>query len=313
MPPDRPKLSVLLITHNHRKFIAQAIEGVLMQKTNFPFELLIGEDVSTDGTREIVLDYARRFPDIIRLSLPETNLRAYRNFERIFQMSRGEYLAIVEGDDYWSSPDKLQKQADLLDAHPETSICGHRVTVHYEDGSKPDEILPVAAGGFYTLEDIIRDRSLLATASVVFRRVIQTQPAFAEALPMGDNPLFVAVAQHGTVCLLPEVMAVYRKHAAGQWHSQSEVQRDRATQQMLRAYLEHLDPKYHRTIRRELGRCAYSIGLSHFAAGNLPECRRAFHEFLGWSPLLEDPSKKLWLAFKAYLGWTFALKRALRG
>src|ERR1017187_10207934 len=99
-PPATPKVSVLMITYNHEKYIAQAIESVLMQKTNFPFELVIGEDCSTDGTGAIVAEYSRKYPEIIRAHLRERNLGALENFRALFRACRGKYLALLEGDDY---------------------------------------------------------------------------------------------------------------------------------------------------------------------------------------------------------------------
>src|ERR1035438_4784180 len=151
--PDSPppntelKVSVLIITYNHEKYIAQAIESVLMQKTDFRYELIIGEDCSTDGTGEIVREYGRKRPEIVHAPLRERNIGARRNFRRIFAAARGKYIALLEGDDYWTSPQKLQAQADLLDAHPETSLCGHRSVWHYENGAQPDRVPSEIPGG----------------------------------------------------------------------------------------------------------------------------------------------------------------------
>jgi glycosyltransferase involved in cell wall biosynthesis len=100
-PNNAPKVSVLMMSYNYEKFIAQAIESVLMQKTDFPFELVIGEDCSTDGTGEIVREYSQKYPKIVRTHVPERNMGAKENFRQIFAASRGHYLATLEGDDYW--------------------------------------------------------------------------------------------------------------------------------------------------------------------------------------------------------------------
>ena len=129
------KVSVHMITYNHERFIAQAIEGVLMQQTDFAVELVIGEDCSTDGTRAIVRRYGERYPERIRLLLQERNLGARANALATLNACRGQYIALCEGDDYWTDPTKLQKQVDFLESHPECSLCFHRVLVVYEDGS----------------------------------------------------------------------------------------------------------------------------------------------------------------------------------
>jgi len=119
---QEPLVSVHMITYNHAPYIAQAIECVLAQKTNFPFELVIGEDCSTDGTREIVFDFAKRFPDIIRVITSDKNVGMKANSYRTTQACQGKYIAYCEGDDYWHKNDKLQKQVDILEANPECSL-----------------------------------------------------------------------------------------------------------------------------------------------------------------------------------------------
>ena len=114
--PADVKVSVAMITYNHERFIAQAIESVLMQQTDFAVELVIGEDCSTDGTRAIVRDYGERYPERIRLLLPEHNLGMMPNFVATLKACRGQYVASVEGDDYWTDPHKLQKQVDFLES-----------------------------------------------------------------------------------------------------------------------------------------------------------------------------------------------------
>lgn len=116
-----PLVSAKMITYNHAPYIAQAIEGVLQQETNFPFELVIGEDCSTDGTREIVFDYQEKYPDIIRIITSSKNIGAKKNSFRTEKACRGKYIAYCEGDDYWHHPQKLQKQVDYMESHPE---CG---------------------------------------------------------------------------------------------------------------------------------------------------------------------------------------------
>lgn len=111
---NRMKVSVLMITYNHEKFIAQAIDSILMQQVNFDYEIVIGEDCSTDGTRAIVIQYQKEYPDKIRLLLPEENLGMHKNFVQTFRACQGEYIALLEGDDYWTSPRKLQKQVDFF-------------------------------------------------------------------------------------------------------------------------------------------------------------------------------------------------------
>ena len=132
------KVSVSVTAYNHEKYIAQAIDSILMQEVDFEYEIIIGEDYSADNTRNIVIDFQRRYPDKIKLILPQENLGYGGNkiFDQTLQVSRGEYVALLDGDDYWTSPHKLRKQVDFLDSHPECSMCFHNAQVFYEDGSR---------------------------------------------------------------------------------------------------------------------------------------------------------------------------------
>src|ERR1700739_2391661 len=114
----KPLISVCMITYNHEKYIAQAIESVLAQKTNFPVELVIGDDYSTDSTRKICLDYKKKHPDILKLRFPDKNMGMMPNFIANLKECDSRYIALLEGDDYWTDPYKLQKQFDFLEANP---------------------------------------------------------------------------------------------------------------------------------------------------------------------------------------------------
>jgi glycosyltransferase involved in cell wall biosynthesis len=120
-----PMVTVRTSTYQHGPFIQDCIEGVLMQKTNFPIEFIIGEDFSTDGTRDIVFEYAKRYPDIIRVITADYNVGSKANGRRCIQASRGKYMALCEGDDYWTDPLKLQKQVDFLEVNSDCSLCFH--------------------------------------------------------------------------------------------------------------------------------------------------------------------------------------------
>ncbi|MFC1793548.1 glycosyltransferase [Planctomycetota bacterium] len=117
-----PLVSAAMITYNHAPYIADAIEGILQQETNFPFELVIGEDCSTDGTREIVLNYQKKYPDIIKIITSDKNVGSCKNTVRTERACRGKYIAYCEGDDYWHHPLKLQKQIDFLETHPDYGL-----------------------------------------------------------------------------------------------------------------------------------------------------------------------------------------------
>ena len=227
LPISDPKVSVCMITYNHERFIAEAIESVLKQKTDFPVELVIGEDCSTDGTRAIVVEYAERYPDRIRPFLREQNLGMNANFVATLQACHGEHIALLEGDDYWIDPQKLQKQVDFLETHPKCSICYHNVLIQYEDNSqKPPEIFyKDPQKKFLTLEDILKG-NFIHTCSVMFRNgLFGDFPEWYYKLPIGDWPLHILNAQYGKIGYIDEVMGIYRIHKSSYWSSQAVLDR----------------------------------------------------------------------------------------
>lgn len=137
-----PLVSVCCITYNHAPFIRKAIEGFLMQKVNFPIEYIIAEDCSTDNTLAICKSYAEKYPDIIRIITSEHNVGGIENERRAMLAAKGRYIALCEGDDYWTDPLKLQKQVDFLESHPDYSVTFHRYKIHYlnEDRWENDNI-----------------------------------------------------------------------------------------------------------------------------------------------------------------------------
>ena len=138
-------VSISIITYNQKDFIRQTLDGILMQKTNFAFEVLIHDDCSTDGTTEIIKEYEEKYPEIIRPIYEEENQFSkgkgiVRNF--IFPRVQGKYIAFCEGDDYWTDENKLQKQVDFLEANPDYTVCFHRVKKIYEPKIHEDEVFP---------------------------------------------------------------------------------------------------------------------------------------------------------------------------
>jgi glycosyltransferase involved in cell wall biosynthesis len=247
------KLSVLIITYNHERFIVQAIESVLAQKVNFAYEIVIGEDCSTDGTRAIVMDFQQRFPERIKLLPTERNIGAMRNLERTIAACRGQYLAFLEGDDYWTSADKLQRQIDFLDAHPDRAICCHRVRFLYETGSEDFDVkfdvFPPSAAGPYTIEDVLKGNFVMTCSMVLRRELIGRFPAWFFEMKLGDWPLCALVSRHGRVELMDEVMATYRLHRGCTWSSLPQVTRLRETVRMLKALDKELHHRHADAIR----------------------------------------------------------------
>lgn len=171
-----PKMSVCVMTYNHAGFIAQCLESVLAQQTSFPFEVIVGDDASTDGTAEIVSDFERRFPDRLRVIRQATNTGdGSRNYYAIHAAARGEYIAHLDGDDY-CLPGKLQAQADILDADPRCNIVFHRVLALHADGRLTEGGLwdiPGLASRRFDRAALIGLMSIGVHSSKVYRRTVR--------------------------------------------------------------------------------------------------------------------------------------------
>ena len=269
-----PKVSVSMITYNHEAFIAQAIESVLMQQCDFPFELVIGEDCSTDRTREIVRDYQEKHPDKIRLLLPETNLGMMRNFVQTMQACRGTYVALLEGDDYWTSPKKLQKQADYLDSHPECVTCFHDVKV-VNDSDDSSYLYSVhISKDIFTLEDLLENNPV-PNCSTMFRNgLMESFPEWYYEMKLGDWPLHVMNARHGSTAYLNEVMGIYRVHSGGVWSTQNDIVRLKSIVAMLHRLESFLEPEHTSTIKPIISRMNFGIFCASAQARQFREANR---------------------------------------
>jgi glycosyltransferase involved in cell wall biosynthesis len=262
-------VSVCLITYNHEEYVAQAIESVLAQATSFPFEIRIGEDRSTDGTREIVESYGKRFPEKIRLNLQETNRGLLRNFLSTFESCRGEYVALLDGDDFWSDSGKLQKQADFLDRHVECSICFHQTKVLLADGTLCEADYTRADHPPFTSIDALFETNFIATCSAMLRRAtLSDLPAWYTSCPWEDWPLYMLFAARGKIGYLSEPMGIYRSHGRGLWS-----RRDRAAQlEEVIGFLLAMDERLRRRYTSQILRSAsrYVEELERLVADRTP-------------------------------------------
>ncbi len=216
-----PKLTVLTLTYNHEPFIARNIESILAQQTSFPIRHIIADDASDDATQEIILDYASKHPSIIPM-FRKKNSGGPENVRALFDMARSEYVALCDGDDYFSDPTKLQTQVDYLDANKNCSLCFHVVRVTYENAPErerlypPVEELPRGIRPFYYLSDLIRC-NIIQTNSVMYRwRFRNGLPNWFRAdLCPGDWYWHLLHAENGKIGFINKVMSVYHRHQGG--------------------------------------------------------------------------------------------------
>ncbi len=216
-------VSICCITYNQAPYIRDALEGFVRQKTNFSYEILIHDDASTDGTAEIIREYASRFPEMIRPILQMENqyskgiesVSAIYNFPR----ARGRYIAMCEGDDYWTDEEKLQKQVDYLDAHPGCSLVFHSARVEVVGKAITErQMRPYRKSRKVLPEEIIDKTSGYATASLMFRKsMVEQLPDFYMNAPIADIPLQLLAAEAGWAYYMDAPMCVYRLGGAASW------------------------------------------------------------------------------------------------
>lgn len=218
-----PLVSICCLTYNQKNYIRQCLDSLLIQKTNFNFEILINDDASTDGTKEIILEYKKRYPDIIRTVLHRENQysKGLRNFTTryLYPKARGKYIALCEGDDYWTDPTKLQRQVDYLEAHKDYALCFHPVRVVYE-GSNKEDIYPDTKPKLTTSE--LLKWNFIQTNSVLYRK--QDYKSAAYDLMPADWYMHIYHAQFGKIGYIGRIMSVYRRHEGGIWSGVRENQ-----------------------------------------------------------------------------------------
>lgn len=216
-------VSINCITYNHEKYIKEALEGFLMQKTNFKFEILIHDDASTDNTANIIKKYEKKYPKIIKPIYQNENQYSKGikiNFEFNYKRSKGKYIALCEGDDYWTDPYKLQKQVDFLETHKEFSMCFHSVEKIDEDGNILNyKLWPnnTRTKKISTLTDILKS-NYPATASIVCRNNLINYNDYvnlSKNLFFGDWVFHILNAKKGPIYFINENMGVYRITSKG--------------------------------------------------------------------------------------------------
>ncbi len=278
-PAGAPLVSVLMITWNHGTFVAQAIESVVGQVCPFRFELLIGEDASGDDTRAVCEDYQGRYPGIIRLIVAESNVGMHRNLARLWWRARGRYIAICEGDDYWSDPRKLAKQTAWLEARPSAWMCGAytRKLARDAEGNwvEGGTIRPARVKEHYGLEDLIPDYAF-HTSSVLLRREGIRFPRWFWDMYCADRPLYLLCAERGDVGVIREAMSVYRLHEGGVWSPAALVDKAEKGIALFETLDAYFEGRYHALIRRTLANIIWSYMAVALDAGQLAPARRLY-------------------------------------
>jgi len=221
------KVSVAFITYNHEPFVRQSLDSVLMQETDFPFEIVIGEDCSTDGTQKIVEDYKDKHPDKIRIVTSETNVGPMPNVVRTYKTCKGKYIAVLEGDDYWTDPLKLQKQVELMEANPGFTMCFTDRSVVNETGMLIQKsTIPDARKKTLTAQDIVGSYTP-PSQTVLFKRSYLSSNIIESLKKVfnGDTCLFSFLSTKGEAGYIDRITAAYRLNKQGHYTNKSYISR----------------------------------------------------------------------------------------
>lgn len=212
------EVSICIITYNQAAYIKQAIESALMQRVAFETEIIICDDKSTDGTVEIIQQYASQYPNHIKAHFATNNLGMLRNWQKALMLCKGRYIAILEGDDFWTDADKLQKQYNVLEQNPDCVSCFTNATIKYESGEQGFNTYVTLAGEKFTATDLL-DFNFIPTCSVLMRNYI-SDTFFHQAYfksPFADWIIHTLNSKYGSMFFLNEFTCTYRVHGTGVW------------------------------------------------------------------------------------------------
>lgn len=321
MPDTQPVVSICCITYNHEKYIRDAIEGFLMQETDFPIEIIIHDDASTDSTPDIIREYVDKYPNLFVPIFQTENQysqgkRIYGTF--VLPRARGKYIALCEGDDYWISPHKLQRQVEYMEAHPECQVCFHTAQVVYEDELKESSTVVAPPKGLAISFDSwfqhrAKYKTFIATASVVFRHPRMPIPHWYYNLrAAGDWPLITwLLLSGGDLGFIDatKLMSAYRKHRGGVT-TQTWIMRDspKRVQRLLDDLHDHtvvgkqLTARSRRYLRPRIHRLHLALAREYSLSGDTQKSRSHVLKAVYYlSPSRLEIKSMLLIAIQCYL------------
>lgn len=287
-PPSAPLLSVAITAYNSAKWLGRALDSVLSQRTDFPVEIVVGDDCSQDETLSVAHAYQQKFPGTINLIERTANVGIQRNYYETFEMCRGKYIAWLDADDYWTDTDKLAIQVAAMEADPSINLSGHYMRVVSPDGQVKQERSPSTPPGEHGLADVIR-ACFLPSLSAVFRNGLQRElPAwYFDLAPVTEWPIWVLAARSGKVVMLDRVMADYMHTPGSAAASKGYLFRAKKETQFYDKIASVLSPEWHQLVRAEKGKRYESIAYFLRKEGNFVAARNAAIEAFR-SPALAD-------------------------
>lgn len=274
-----PLVSVVMATYNHGLYIRQAIESVVSQQRPFPVELIISDDASSDDTLAIARELAAKHPDLIRVVSSEQRLGIGGNFRRAYMQCRGKYIAMLDSDDYWLSRDKLVRQVAFMESNPQCTLSFHNAVIWTEwnqtSRMKLPQIVPEFSGG-----SLFLTRNPVTTMTTMFPRVIDQR--IIDILPgmdVQDMPLWVWLADQGSVRCLPDLFGVYRFHKKGTYVQANNLSRLQTKYEWFRRIHDLVAPDTRLVLDRETAKTLLRLSLRKiFQVGHLAAARADWRE-----------------------------------
>ena len=289
------KVSVAMITYNHEQFITEAVSSVLNQETDFEYEIVIGDDCSTDGTRNLLLELQEKYPEKIKLHQRSENLGMLRNFASVLSDCQGTYIALLEGDDYWTDTKKLQKQVDYLDSHPGCAISFHDVMKLRDNGIFEPWTPAIEKKESYSIEDLFAG-NFIPTCSVVFRAgLFEEFPDWYYKAALGDWTLHVLNAQHGDIGYLDDIMGVYRIHSGGTWSSRKNVQNIKDMIEAAELMKSSLNPEHILLLENSISKLERTLCQQLLTNGNFGPAIKFAFQVVKKNPHLKAAEYWLWI------------------
>lgn len=260
----KPEVSVVCVTYNQEKYIEQALDSFVNQVTSFPYEIIVHDDASTDGTRQIIETYAKQYPDKIIPVLQNENQYSKGKAvirEFVYPIVRGKYIAFCEGDDYWCDIHKLQRQYDFMEANPEYSACYHNTIMLNALSGKESLLNAVSNEQDLLMEDVISSTGIKCHVSAMFfRSEYKYRPKEYDLKKIGDFPRLLYLCKVGKVRYLPDAMSLHRVDVEGSWTSKNAASNDAEKQienyksinSFLMIYNELTNHEYEETIQKTI-------------------------------------------------------------
>lgn len=255
-------LSVRLMTYNHAKYITQCLNSIEQQQTSFPFEVIIGDDFSTDNNIALIQQFIAsstnkniKYILLDRKKGDEYDINRQKkgrlyNFLNIINHCKGKYIALIDGDDYWTDSYKLQKQVDFLETNPEFNICFTKSNMLKKNKLELHPIPNISKEGIYTYDDLLTHYNFITTTSLMYRNVIIIPEWFCE-LPYGDLGLYGIISQNSKLKCLPDITTIYRIHEDGFWSKSNTIEKTLKTIQFNKLISRILNRKQKKIIQKK--------------------------------------------------------------